>query len=178
MTFPKNIALVFGLLCAFTTARTDADSASDTWFPTTVNNQLGLIRLLELAKADQLAVTIGDGLTPEHFPLKSTKVRNIKLALKRAAQPRERGGDMFDRLTSAGYIFEGVGEMAAFIAQYPQEAAKCKTIHALGSVWMAPNGTPYVPIAWAHGYQRNFQAHPLFRTSLLNSQDCVLVSRP
>lgn len=44
-----------------------ADPAPDIWFPTTVNNQYGLTKLLELAKADQLAVLVGDDLTPGIF---------------------------------------------------------------------------------------------------------------
>lgn len=174
MVFLRNIILVFVLLM---TVRAGADPVRDTWFQTTVDYRLGLPKLLELVKTDQLAVTVSVDFAA-HIHLAGKGVRQVSLALKHPNRG-ETFADVVARFEREGYTLENIGEMAAFIAQYPKEAVKCRMIHVFGSssLWVAETGTYYFPRSWEGGGQRNFQAYPIFSTSLMSPKDCILVSR-
>lgn len=81
MTFLKS-ALTCILLCASMLSRAHAADSVREEYLTTVNNQLGLMRLIRLAVGQSGHVHID--ITPEHFPIARKDIRSVRLTLRPA----------------------------------------------------------------------------------------------
>lgn len=149
-------------------------------FPTAVNNPLGLMRMLEegLGK-ENYPRNISPHITPERFQLTSPDVRevNLELAPFLAGETAEAA---VRRLAPKGYNFENTGELAAFLADKPEEVAKYAAVVTLGDLsrWVTKKqfGQVFVPYVQVNGAYRCCRLYP-FNTRFYSAKDRILVSR-
>jgi len=126
------------------------------FFATTVNNGVGLISLIKLAVGPNNLSNINSDITPERFKL-GEGVRDVKLQVLPYLDG-ETSEDCAKRLVSEGHTLENTGELAAFLAQHPEEVERWSWVFALGeaSRWEHPDGSVSMPCAGVDGTDRGF----------------------
>lgn len=145
-----------------------------TKFPTTVNRNLGLMKLIRQAVSEK--GYINQDITPERFKLEGKGAREVNLELVPFLD-NETGEETAIRLETEGYTLENTAELAVFLQQYPEEVKKHKYVLAIGkdSRWMRPSPYVYVPYVYVDGAIRRFSL--VFFGDQFSSDNSVLVSR-
>lgn len=94
-----------------------------TGFPTTYDQDLGLMKLVELALGQYNERNKGVGITPQRFPLAGTGVRTVNLRVEPyiTGETDERAAA---RLVSSGHILANTGDLAGFARAHPKEVGR------------------------------------------------------
>lgn len=144
-------------------------------FPTIIDNTLGLAILIQKAVGMNNLRNINQNITSENFKI-GDGVRKVNLELAPFLDD-ETGEQAAKRLVSEGYVLEGIGELAQFLADNPK-MKKYTWVVALSeaSRWAEPSGRVLVPYACVDGADRGF--HLFWFDYRFSSRDRVLVSRP
>mgnify|MGYP001568071573 CR=1 FL=1 len=125
--------------------------------PTTYDQSIGLVPLIQRAVGSANLGNINAALTQERFPLTGTGVRTVNLRVERFIA-NETGENVAKRLTVAGRILANTGDLAGFLHDHPKEVEKYDWVVALSkdSRWMCSDGGVTVPYADVRGAGRGF----------------------
>ena len=146
-----------------------------TYFATTYDQSLGLMKLIKRAVGSANLRNINPDITPKRFPLAGKDVRRVSLWVEPYLDS-ETSEHAAARLTAAGYILADAGALAGFLYDHPEEVARWGWVLAIseGSRWTIPGGSVYVPCADVRGAYRFFDLGDFRRQ--LNSGYGVLVA--
>lgn len=145
------------------------------FFPTLVDYTVGLTQLIQNAIGADDLKNINKDITPERFVLREG-VRNVDLALI-SFLDGETGEQAAQRLVADGYTLEGIGELAQFTADYPNEVQKYAWVVVLNkeSRWTNSHGSILVPCICVEDSSRHLALDD-FRDDFY-SNNRILVSR-
>ncbi len=141
---------------------------------TTYDQSIGLRKLMERALGEPNIRNINWDITQGRFKFGMVGIRTVNLWVEPYLDD-ETSDQAARRLVATGHTLANPGDLASFLHDHPEEAAKWAWILALSeeSRWVY-FGSAFVIYAYVSGARRGF-SHCDFRDRL-NSRDGVLVS--
>ncbi|KKS53981.1 MAG: hypothetical protein UV20_C0043G0003 [Candidatus Magasanikbacteria bacterium GW2011_GWA2_42_32] len=128
--------------------------------PTSYDQSIGLVALIERAAGPSNLKNINRDITQERFKLAGSCVRTVNLRVEPYLN-FETSEQAALRLVAAGRTLANTGDLAGFLHDHPEEVEKWKWVLVISedSRWARSDVPIYVPFASVRGEARFFLLH-------------------